>query len=683
MTILAASPAERAPSPKPRAAAFAAGALLALAVAALAWRLSPPGHASLAAALGAFILSASAALAATSSEAANRIQMRAFGGGALIAAAAALSRLPGAALEPAFGLGSLGLAAYLAWRLAAVQRLRFTRAKVMIAIAAVIGLLGYNAYYVFASRDLEIADFMTHRLVAIAVATLVDSGRWLPLVVQLAISLKSDYSWLPGLLPGFALALGAPLSRAVYQAALMAFYAAPALAALGWLSRELSVRAGLGREARRRPAVLAFAMLAAAAVYPTGLAVTARGLPDIGGLALYVAALALADRLVRVLALPRATRHAPAIALALALTLFAMFVFRRWYAFAAVGIIVMLGLEVAALAARRSRDFAWRPAIQAAALAALILVALVSPVLVDWAPDPAAHDYSAVYAAYRKPTGVLLGLIGDWWGYAILAAGFAGATALFARSRDSRLLRLTLGAAAIAATLFLSVQTPYVHHVFLIAPAIVDAIVAPLLRLPAPARVVALAALAAATLTPLGALAPKGAFPVYGQPHAPRQDLAELARMKDWIDAHARPDDKVCGLGSSYTFSGQLMDELWQLKADRSPLHLKESERVNVKMSDVDTVEGPPSPELKDCAYILTGDPVQTHLVPAYQQTVIVPSREMLDGVGIGSHYRRTGEVFHLEKGVNAVVFQRMTPLGDADMAALAERWRAARNRAR
>ncbi|MGO4869433.1 MAG: hypothetical protein ACLPGW_02310, partial [Roseiarcus sp.] len=48
-------------------------------------------------------------------------------------------------------------------------------------------------------------------------------------------------------------------------------------------------------------------------------------------------------------------------------------------------------------------------------------------------------------------------------------------------------------------------------------------------------------------------------------------------------------------------------------------------------------------------------------------------------GEGIGAHYRRTGEVFHLEKGVDAVVFEQVSPLDDADMAALADRWRAAR----
>ena len=80
-----------------------------------------------------------------------------------------------------------------------------------------------------------------------------------------------------------------------------------------------------------------------------------------------------------------------------------------------------------------------------------------------------------------------------------------------------------------------------------------------------------------------------------------------------------------------------------------------------------------------DCALMLVGDPVQTHVIPSYQITVTLPANEMLKGVGIGAHYRRTGETFALEHGVHVVAFERVTPLTDADMAALAQRWRAAR----
>jgi len=680
MTILAAEPAHQHSSTTPRAAAAAIGLLLGLAVAGLVWRLSPPGALGFALLLGLMASAASIALALVNESGGLANLSRSFAVAALVVGGAALSRLPGEALERAFGLGSLGLAGFLTWRAVSAARLRIGRAAVALGAATILVLLGYNAWYVWASRDLEIADFMFYRLVSVAVAGLIDSGRIIPLVLQFANTMKADYSWLPGLAPGLALALGAPLSRAVYQAALMAFYAAPALVALGWLARELSFRAGADRSARRSVAALAVAIAIVAVTYPTGLAVTARGMPDIGGLALYVLALALADRLARSLSLVRAVKQVPRLAVALALTLFALFLFRRWYAFAAVGIVVTLAGEVAVLAWRQGRAFAWGATVQGAALAALVGLALVSPVLVDWLPDPAAHDYSQIYAAYRKPVAVFVSLVGDWWGFAILALSLAAAALLALRSAEARLLRLTWGGAIIGAALFLRVQTPYVHHVFLIAPAVTASIAAAELLAPVWLRALAFVALAAATLTPLGALAPKGTFPSYGQPHQPRADLAELARMKDWIDAHATPQTKVCGLGSSYTFSGQLMDELWQLKADRSPFHLNPNERTSVQMSDVDTVQGPPIPELKDCAFMLVGDPVQTHLIPSYQQTVVVPSQEMLSGQGVGAHYRRSGEVFSLENGVSAVAFERTSPLSDDDMAALAARWRAARS---
>jgi hypothetical protein len=148
------------------------------------------------------------------------------------------------------------------------------------------------------------------------------------------------------------------------------------------------------------------------------------------------------------------------------------------------------------------------------------------------------------------------------------------------------------------------------------------------------------------------------------------------ARLKDWADQRARGDARVCGLGSSYTFSGQLIGELWQLHPERETA-LKP--KPQVKMPDVDAVDGPPTAALKECAIIVVGDPIQTHLDPHGQQTVVVPSREMLTGQGIGAKFRRTGEVFHLENGVSAVVFERLAPLDDADIAALQTRWRAAR----
>ena len=221
--------------------------------------------------------------------------------------------------------------------------------------AATLALLSaYAAYLVLVSRDLMIADFMTYRGIAMMVARLVDAGDW-PLLLGAAVqSITQDYSWAPALVPGLLLALTEPTSRAIYTFAMLALYAAPAALALAILARDCARRAGLARDAQPTM-VLALGVAAVFVAYPAAMAVAARGMPDVGGLVLVVCALKLAERLARLLALRQGldARVEPMIrrvALALALTLYAMFVFRRWYAFAAAGIVVMLALEVGSIA---------------------------------------------------------------------------------------------------------------------------------------------------------------------------------------------------------------------------------------------------------------------------------------------------------------------------------------------
>lgn len=669
-----------------RALALAASLAFGLALGLLARRLAPQGAPIAAGALGALAAGAAIGLAATSAAELSLVLAAVL---AFVALAAAFAPADPRALELACGLLALAFAGAVAFWLARTTTRRLpNRAAIAVAVAAAAAIGVYALIYVVASRDLMIADFIRYREFSVAVAALAQSGRWQALAATFLASMQDDYSWAPALAPGLVMAATAPLSRFAYEAPLVVLYGAPALLALALLARDLARRAGLPRDAAPT-AILALAAAAAFAAFPTGMAVLARGAPDIGGLVLYVAALRLGERLLRLLALPpghaaRVGRLVSRVALALTLCVFAMALFRRWYAFAALGVAATLAAEVGAQALRRGRAFRWREAIMAVSIGLLAILAFSSPTIVAFLSDPAGHDYATMYAPYRKPNAIFAAQLLDWCGWAIPATALFGAVLLFARSRDRRLLRLTIGAAAVAAVAFLRFQTPYIHHLYLVAPALTALLAAPLLLLYARRRLAALAslaALAAVTLTPLAAWAPPGFAPTAGRPHAPRADLVELSRLKTWVDARARPDNRVCGLGSSYTFSGPLIEELWQLDPVRSPLYASAHERPSVTMSDVDTVEGPPSPELKTCAIMLVGDPPQTHLNPDDQQTIIVPAREMLAGEGIGAHYLRTGEVFHLENGVDAVVFALTSPLDDADIAALADRWRAARAR--
>jgi hypothetical protein len=382
------------------------------------------------------------------------------------------------------GFASAALGVGLAVWLARLARIRVSGPLVAVFAVALALLSVYATYLVLASRDLMIADFMTYRGIAMMVARLADAGDW-PLLLNAAVqSITQDYSWAPGLVPGLLLALTEPTSRALYTFALLTLYAAPAAVALSILARDCACRAGLARDAPSA-IVLALGVAAVFVAYPAAMAVAARGMPDVGGLVLVVCALKLAERLARLLALgpghdARVEPMIRRVAVALVLTLYAMFAFRRWYAFAASGIVVMLALEVLSMALRRGARFRWKDAVAAAALGALTLLALLNPVLVDWAPNLGAHDYAQTYAGYRKPPDVFLRELGDWVGLIPALAALAGAAFLWARSRDKRLLRLTLGGAAIAAVLFLRIQTPYIHHLDLIAPAIVVPIAASL-----------------------------------------------------------------------------------------------------------------------------------------------------------------------------------------------------------
>ena len=664
----------------PRRPALAlTGALLALGIAALCVRLTG-GAVAIPAALAFAALGATLLLARLAPAQALDGLVKIEGGFALAVLLAAVTAPDPGVLSMMFGALALGGAGAGAVRLARANAARRNWGAPFGLILA-LGALGalHAAYFIAQSQDMMIADFMRNRLVSFAVSQKIAGGEIARLLALLAGSLKEDYSWLPALPTGAALALGGPLSRGVYQGAVALFYVGPALFALGALARGLAKRAGL---ALGFLPGTAFAALAAFAIYPAGVVVADRGMPDIFGLVFVALALRHAEKLWRTLALPERRGALPdammrRLTLALCLDLFAMFAFRRWFIFAGVGILATLAVGLAARPLQTGQ-FAWARAVQAAALGMLALLGLFAPILADWLPNLRAHDYVDIYAAYRKPPTVDVMRAVEWVGVAPFALALVGAFLALRQCADRKLLILTLGSALVAAALFFRVQSPAAHHYYLIAPALTACAALPLLMLFARSRALgaaALAAWAALALAPgIAGSLPRGIFAPGGLPHAPRTDLAELARLRAFVDAQS-PGAAVCGLGSSYTFSGQLIGELWQLDPARSP----RASRAVVQMSDVDAVEGAPNRAMKDCAVMIVGSPVQTHLVPDFQQTVILPSREMLSGEGIGARYRRTGEAFHLEHGVEAVVFERTSPLSDDDMRALAERWQKAR----
>ena len=407
---------QRAPAPtraqtSRRPVACAAGLALAAAIAFLVLHTAPDAPTIITVGLPGLAGAAVVALAFTlRDEALPKVTQ-----GALAAAGLVLSGALVGSQEARLRLFSLAMifavAGLTIWLARAGTRLPNVSLSVAaLYLATLATLSAYAAYLVLASRDLMIADFMTYRGVAVMIARLLLSGDWALFAIAGVESIARDYSWLPALVPGLALAATAPFSRAVYTFALLALYAAPAAIALAFLARNLACRAtrslqpspagGRGGEifsagqrvesrcldkisrkacpersddGRRfnRPFVVGLAAVIAA--YPAGMAVAARGMPDVGGLVLLVVAFKLADRLARVLALPkghdfRVAGMALRVSVALALAMFAMFAFRRWYAFAAAGIAAALALEIVQIVLSRGAVFRWKEAVGASAL---------------------------------------------------------------------------------------------------------------------------------------------------------------------------------------------------------------------------------------------------------------------------------------------------------------------------
>ncbi|MGA8448330.1 MAG: hypothetical protein WB766_24560, partial [Roseiarcus sp.] len=211
-----------------------AGLALTGSTALLLWRLAPGAPAIVPIALaGLSGLSAGGLALALDEESLSNLAQGVLAGAGLIVLGAFAE--PEARLRlfsfasPAFGVG------LVLWLTSARKQRRLSFALAALYTAALAGLCAYAATLVLVSRDLMIADFMTYRGISMMIARLADAGEW-PLLASAATqSITQDYAWGPALVPGLALALTQPTSRAVYTFALLALYAAPALLALGIL----------------------------------------------------------------------------------------------------------------------------------------------------------------------------------------------------------------------------------------------------------------------------------------------------------------------------------------------------------------------------------------------------------------------------------------------------------------
>ena len=477
-----------------------------------------------------------------------------------------------------------------------------------------------------------------------------------------------SYNLIPAAGPGAVMSV-AGTDRVVYVLSTFAMYGVGVAVVL-----TLAVRS-IGRYWPGRPSVtVGLTPMAVLVGMPMLWAGTLRGMPDVGGVALGLGILAI--YLSRPWAELRWQQWVTIAGMLAALSLF-----RRWYNIWILAFLLVVAVESAiGLVLVRRREgvrAAVRLAVPVAAVPVVFLAVIASvawPMVAELATANVARDY----VGYKLPLpfGTRLGLMTSAIGWLPVIAAGLGGLVLLADSRTRRAVMISVAMLPILVYELLKVHDPAVHHFGLYMPALLLLAAAGLTRLalaiPTVPRVAFVAGLLlVSVLPPVAMFVPAaGSFQQSTAPWLPdrqfhplvRDDADELARLL--VDLHERvgPDGTFAVLASSTTINPTTF-----MVAGRSldvPFNAKG--RILI-MPEVDRRDGYPG-ELFRADYVVVADPPQYHIRPEEQQTVIIPTRSVLDGTDIGAAFTRLPGEYAFDNGVRVYLYRRDRPPTSAEL---------------
>jgi hypothetical protein len=516
------------------------------------------------------------------------------------------------------------------------------------------------------------------------------AGDWAGAVARFVGAYADDYALLPTVLPALTALLTGYPTRIAYDLTLAVLYAAPAYLSVAWLGKRL-LDGGRGRPASASGKGWALSAFAPLATFPVFLTPHLELMPDIGGVALSVAALLLAANMVGEIAGPAIAgaavgRAGPArmrSSLALGVVLALMFLFRRWFVFEAVGIaactVVLVCARLLAGSPGGRVALVGRAAL-AGTTVAFGALALLCWVAFDWSRQLGSHDFANLYASYKSSASGEWRAFSGYFGLAPLALA-AGAFVVLVRSRlDRTLAFLAVGSAIVAALVFLRIQSPGAQHYYLLMPALGALAAALAIQLGRSRGILAAATptlllLAGGCVATWATPAPgwiQRAFPSYAdwlprhQPH-----LAGYRAAVQWLLTPENENRKFCLVASSATINQSVFLELWQVM----PMLGKDTFRGRmVLLGEVDSRSGPPGPAVRDCELLLVGVPFQFHL-SGQQRTMEIIQEDVVSGAGIGAAYARDFRSFPMDNGIQLRAYVRTRDLTDAEYAGLVKRF--------
>lgn len=496
------------------------------------------------------------------------------------------------------------------------------------------------------------------------------SGSWHTAFAFFASGYATDYSSLPSILPALvALIFGYP-TRLLYAMTITALYAAPAYIMVAYLAKRILEQ---GRSSPVAPnGTWILAALPVILGLPLFFETTLSLMPDIGGVILFVAALLNAMSLVEALtaspSLGRSWRlpdKAIVRALNLGVIFCVMFIFRRWYVFAAVGVVVASAVLLVLDSRRLKGNYS--VLLVRAAAAGSVMAAAALPlfcwVVFEWSSQLGDHNYALLYASYQNTLMYDLRFTLLNFGILTLVLCALSAVLLVRRVASYRFLLILVLSTVTAVVLFLHVQSPGRHHFYLLMPLLGTLMAALALMIQQRygtlcSLLLSLVLLGGGVVTTRVISNPDKTtlFPTY-EGWLPKQQkhATGLQEVSRWLEAPALKNKTFCLIASSASLNQGVFGELWQIEASVAK---HAYDRRLIPLGQVDSVNGPPSTVVRDCEIFLVGVPFQTHMKQNQQYTLEIIQQDMLNGTGIGAAVDRHPTAFDMGEGVQLLAYQ-------------------------
>ena len=517
---------------------------------------------------------------------------------------------------------------------------------------------------------------------------LIKSGSWMQAIGIFSSAYTSDYSMLPAVWPALiSLVTGYP-TRLNYSLSITAIYAVPAYIMVAYLAKRLvdGQTTGVDTPVKNGWVLASFTPFFALPIY---FGTTLSLMPDIGGVILFVGALLIASTVVDAIREPgveckhwQVSRTLVRSSISLGVLFSLMFIFRRWYVFAAAGIacslffLVIIEISVS----RGFRVLVLYRAVAAALLVTFAALPLLCWVLFDWSRDFGQHDYANLYSSYKFSLDRDAQMARQVFGVVSPFICVVGGVFLYYLGKAKRLLFLLFAATGIACFSFLSVQSPALHHYYLLMP-MLGAFLAGLSILIA-RRFGLLAAVCFTLLFVLGGtLATRPMSEKYGfdyfagfEQWLPRHQkyVEGYTQLYQWLALPANESKKFCLIASSETINQGVLGELWQVVSDAAK---GSYDQRLIQLGQVDSVNGPPGRVIQQCQIFLIGVPFQAHLQPDQQFTLEIIQKDILNGEGIGQSVDRSPTIFSMGDNIEVRAYQAVKSITDDEYEDLVKRF--------